>query len=520
MKSIISFFLILCLNATVIAQNFNSCIHFFGGSENFYNNCKLAALSDGGTIEMRAHMLNNRFRLHKTDSTGNLLWVKDYSLFDTIGNFLPNGMIALNENSVIVTGSVSNANYVYQNFPFAIRIDTAGVVMWQKIYPNNTMLFSTPVAVYKAPDTLFLVSQVTNINLLQTGISILKLDGNGNIAGSTFIQIEDQFTDVQCVVVTVNGNLVLAGSSTNEVHLIRFNSSLQVIDSDKYIGAIGNSEITSIVEDAYGNLTVLANDQSTNNYLYKFNINGMLFESAGFTTAAFANRYFGADLVIDTTGRIFSIAGEGGYPTPFNPHSVVYCWDDSLNNISATEYFGNGPQGIAKSHNGLFISLQEYYGTSGQYPVTYIETDSLGKLACNSNLATYVPVSPPALTSSAETILSLSPINFTTGNQIGIIVMYIATQPSLDYCLFDAITTETTDAENSVFPNPANESIGFEHSSFNNCSYAIYDVHGAIILNGIVTDNKINVNTLAPGLYLVSVHTAKGTTATQNFIKQ
>lgn len=520
MKTLASIILFLLLNAIGFAQSFNPRMNFFGGSEYYYTNCKLAALPDGGIIEMRSFVLSNKFRLHKTDSTGNLLWVKEYLLYDTIGNFIPNEMTLLNDNSVIVSGSVSNANYVYQNCPFAIRIDSSGAVLWQKIYPNNTMLFSAPVAVQKAPDTLLLITRTTNISLLQTGLSIVKLDGNGNIAGSNFIQIEDQYTDVQCGIVAANGNLILAGSSTNEMHFVSINPSLQVVDSDKYTGTTGNLKITSIVEDMNGNFTVLGNDQSTYNYVYKFDGNGVQYGATGFTTAAFSNRYFGTDLTIDNTGRVFTIAGEGGYPSPFNPYSIVYCWDDSLNSLSTTQYFGNGPQGIAQSQNGLFISLQEYYGFSGQYPVTYIETDSLGILACNSVPAAYAAVSPPALTSSAETILYLSPINFTTSNQIAIIVTNVAFQPALDYCLFDQISEEAVATENPIFPNPANETIGFEHSTFNNCSYAIYDVHGAMILNGIVTDNRININALTPGLYLISVVRLDGSTATQNFIKQ
>jgi hypothetical protein len=520
MKTFTSLLFILLLHCTAGAQNFTPRMNFFSGSEYYYKNCDLVELTDGSIVEMRSYVTTGRFRIHKTDSTGQVIWVKEYAVNDTIGNFFPTDLTLLNDNSFIVSGHVGNANYIYQNSPFAIRIDSSGAVTWKKIFPVNALYFNAPFAVYKAPDTLFLIASVYSQLLNQGGESILKIDTDGNVLGSNFIKVEDQYTSFSCGIISSNGDLVMVGAVANEMHYLRINSSLQVTNSKKYTAVSGGCTPTSMVEDNNGNLVVLGNNNSTENYLYQFNSSGLIYNSIGFTTSVFSNRYFGYRLLQDSTGRLFTIAGEGGYPAQYNQLSDLYCWDASLNNLAVTQYIGCGPEGINLGHGGVLISLQQYYGISGQYPVSYILTDSLGVLSCNSIPLTYTSVAAPAFTDVPESIYYLGNLNFSVGNQIGVSVSNIALAPPLDYCLFNSLPSEDNVAHFTIFPNPSNETIQIDNSDFNNGVYRIYNSLGVMMQTGLIQQNKININSLANGYYILTVSSVNGNTITEHFIKQ
>lgn len=71
-----------------------------------------------------------------------------------------------------------------------------------------------------------------------------------------------------------------------------------------------------------------------------------------------------------------------------------------------------------------------------------------------------------------------------------------------------------------LYPNPTKD---FLNLNFNNLlyngNYSIIDLSGKLILNAQLNSNKIDVSSIANGIYFLSV-TSEGTTQTQKFIKQ
>jgi len=82
----------------------------------------------------------------------------------------------------------------------------------------------------------------------------------------------------------------------------------------------------------------------------------------------------------------------------------------------------------------------------------------------------------------------------------------------------DAVAEETTEAETILSPNPTNGS--FTASGAEGSKVVVYNLNGNIVATG-VTQEAINANgTLSPGMYMVVVTNANGSSSTQKLIVQ
>ena len=70
----------------------------------------------------------------------------------------------------------------------------------------------------------------------------------------------------------------------------------------------------------------------------------------------------------------------------------------------------------------------------------------------------------------------------------------------------------------NIFPNPVNDVLNITKVS-NNATFTIYNVAGQFISKGKVTNNKVNVSSLAKGVYFIEV-SEKGATSKMKFIKK
>ena len=77
---------------------------------------------------------------------------------------------------------------------------------------------------------------------------------------------------------------------------------------------------------------------------------------------------------------------------------------------------------------------------------------------------------------------------------------------------------ETNKLVADIFPNPVTDILNITKVS-NNATFAIYNVAGQFISKGKVTNNKVNVATLAKGVYFIEI-SEKGATSKMKFIKK
>lgn len=77
---------------------------------------------------------------------------------------------------------------------------------------------------------------------------------------------------------------------------------------------------------------------------------------------------------------------------------------------------------------------------------------------------------------------------------------------------------ETNKLVADIFPNPVTDILNITKVS-NNATFAIYNVAGQFISKGKVTNNKVNVSSLAKGVYFIEI-SEKGATSKMKFIKK
>jgi hypothetical protein len=70
----------------------------------------------------------------------------------------------------------------------------------------------------------------------------------------------------------------------------------------------------------------------------------------------------------------------------------------------------------------------------------------------------------------------------------------------------------------SIFPNPATTTLNITGLT-TNASAAVYDISGKQLLSQPLTTQAINISSLAPGLYFISITTAEGSVV-KKFVKE
>ncbi|PZU84551.1 MAG: hypothetical protein DI529_11120, partial [Chryseobacterium sp.] len=72
----------------------------------------------------------------------------------------------------------------------------------------------------------------------------------------------------------------------------------------------------------------------------------------------------------------------------------------------------------------------------------------------------------------------------------------------------------------SIYPNPVKDVLNIKSSESGESTFNIYNTAGQSVANGKSVENKINVNTLPTGNYIIELVNKKGEKSTQKFIKK
>lgn len=70
----------------------------------------------------------------------------------------------------------------------------------------------------------------------------------------------------------------------------------------------------------------------------------------------------------------------------------------------------------------------------------------------------------------------------------------------------------------SIYPNPANDILNVSTTS--NFSYQIFDMSGKLIMANDAKDSRIDISTIAKGIYSITIVDLQGNLSTQKFVKQ
>jgi hypothetical protein len=90
--------------------------------------------------------------------------------------------------------------------------------------------------------------------------------------------------------------------------------------------------------------------------------------------------------------------------------------------------------------------------------------------------------------------------------------------PSGAISLKSTTSVETTDNSIEIYPNPAANYLNVGQIYLNS-DYSIIAIDGAIAKSGTIKSNKINLDNLMTGTYLIRISDSKGNINTAKFVK-
>lgn len=125
----------------------------------------------GQTFDVNA--VGNLFLL-KIDDTGEQKWLTTY---DLEGLAMGNDIIVTQDNTLAITGSVSNNTDNLWNQAFLIKTNTDGDVLWSEVY--NDMLSHVGVAIQELPDSNLLIAGNSALYSDNQDIFLLKTNPTG-----------------------------------------------------------------------------------------------------------------------------------------------------------------------------------------------------------------------------------------------------------------------------------------------------------------------------------------------------
>lgn len=172
--------------------------------------------------------------LSKTDSSGNQIWEKTYTSYNTssAGSYLSD-IAQFNDGGYALFGQSAEPNGLL------IKIDSNGSELWHKIY-TIFKIFGSSIA---TNDGGFLVSNGPDLNVAYGLPGLVKLDSSGNIQWnqtyginiSSFIQTDD------------NGYLVIGGNT-----LLKLDS----LGNSQWSYTFTDSSLSSIIKSNDGNYAI------------------------------------------------------------------------------------------------------------------------------------------------------------------------------------------------------------------------------------------------------------------------
>ncbi len=260
--------------------------------------------------------------------------------------------------------------------------------------------------------------------------------------------------------------------------------------------------------------------------------------------------YSGEYVMYDALNRIESSFGDG---IEYWDISFLNAWDNGANQLATGQIgklFSALPENISVGNPSFaknspyiiaFDFLEGYYDNFGQYQTDYrikaanLESGDVNDIYQNTTTGypNYSRLDDKILfTYDNNGSLLLATINVTSNDKTlpvagTDVVLITGAQKGIWFTTGNRDFTATEEVNQSVnhlfvSPQPATEFIKVSGNQFTGVSlYTIYDLSGRALLNGSLNpDQRIDVQPLLPGAYLVQLKTEDGTLLNTKFVKQ
>lgn len=335
----------------------------YPGSPQLVNHAHGVHQAQSGTIYLAGYgeAMSGTFSLisfTKFDESGFRIFTKYFG--DSVQHFMMMRMLVIDDNNFIIAGSknIFGGNYT----PYAMKIDSNGIVIWEKTISSTINSYFTGVTQFANGNLVFsgATSDTINGDLNLTGV-ITDPFGN-DLHSFSFGEIGISETSENCVV-TDNGTILVCGdrlinTSIVNPYVVAFDSTGNFL-WELGISSHNNSGSKNLYLDQYGSLLVIgesATDSSpqfdiqfTKIDISTASINWMkLIPGTDMSDAGFA--------ISETADGNYAITGYG-YDSTTSTKRVVFVVTDSSGNELSKKYFGNSSINI-----GYAISPSIYGG--------------------------------------------------------------------------------------------------------------------------------------------------------------
>jgi hypothetical protein len=255
---------------------------------------------------------------------------------------------------------------------------------------------------------------------------------------------------------------------------------------------------------------------------------------------------------VQVAGVCSSVTGTYSPSNNFSTLGLTYCTLKSLDN--SFEYIANVTVGTMSSNS--FESFYTDYTSDSSRLITLVKGSANNTLSVtkawtdpadtyNESVTAWIDFNQNGVFDTTEKIMGTAlnqqtpvsviftvPSDAVLGNTRLRVLMTDITSPDsacdeVDYgevedykvnITSNLATSEFSENNIQIFPNPAVDVLNITKVS-NNATFAIYNVAGQFISKGKVTNNKVNVSSLAKGVYFIEI-SEKGATSKMKFIKK
>jgi hypothetical protein len=493
-------------------------VKVYGGSSFGYSANSIQQTTDGGYITCGTRTPGSGYSfvaLMKTDATGDTIWTRFYRL----------GVVSTgksvqqtNDGGYIITG-MTCPNTGWLPYPFLIKTDSNGDTLWTKRYS----VCAYGESVRQTPDGGYILTgETTNAYAGPVNdLFLLRLDASGNIRWTkTFGGANTEVA--YALRVTSDNGFIITGSTRSfgagdlDIYLVKTDSLGTLLWSRTYGMALYEEGI-DVKQTTDGGYIVTGNTKLDSLhegiFLIKTDMNG----------DTLWTKIYGGSISRDIAmGKAVEQTSDGGYivagdyydHTSINGYDMILLKTTSNGTLSWQTFIGawlnEWCKDLIQTTDGGYMvaGFSTSFGNpNGEFFVA--KTNQSGSSGCFSfassvhdTIPTWIVTSPPTSTSTLLSTDSANAFYLERGFAVS------------SYCFTNAIEENTDEtAEMNIFPNPSNDHFTVEIAIVNSgkVNVSIANVLGEIVysendlIQGEKFSKEIQTQKLQGGIYFVRI---------------
>ncbi len=454
----------------------------------------------------------NPVQLLRLDTAGNILWLKIYE--NGAGDEQTPYLLPTQDGGFILSGDNKNSSAGNQDI-YLLKVDSSGNVQWAKNYGGSQ--WDAGAHILRASDGGYILTGfVESFGAGSLDVLLMKIDNTGNLQWAKAYG-GPAYDYGNAISVTSDGGYLIAARTESFIPPAGNNSGFWLIKTDSS-GNLLWSKIFDAVSNDVGAYIEKTSDGGYIVPMYTFSFGGGI--DAGMMKLDSAGNQMWTKIVNDvSTNELLYSAHEtsdggfifGGYRTDasFIYSDMFMLKTNSAGILQWAKLYGDDSYeegwNVFETRDGGFMLLGESRTDSLNCSMYIVKTDDAGNSGCNE-------LSKPH--NIIDTVFNtIIPLPITT--DITALLTVAAVTPNVSQPLFNenvlcsSIGIENPAVSNEyvdIFPNPTTGKIRINTNNINHVK--VINEIGETILN-IEKTNEIDMSSIPKGIYIIKVLTDK-----------